>query len=646
MGNCRWRGPAACLLLWFLLGFELCASLNHEGLALLRFREMVEADPSGALAGWDGGDASPCSWFGVECSDDGRVVGLNLANLGLKSMLPPEIGQLTSMHSLILHKNFFYGIIPTEVGDLRALKVLDLGYNNFNGPIPSELINILSLEFIFLKGNRLYGGLPLELNELISLCESRVHQYRTLSNRMSTARIKENSTIRRLLLSKQNHSPKNEMLGSENSVLEPSDVSPFFSIEDPPENPIPPLLAPKHDPARPSPPLAAPPSELIPSVALPVFPNKDQTASQESKSSSSLEYALIGAAIFFVVLSLSVAIFLCYRRRKTGSVVPLSSSRQLQTETTILGESMADVTSNFCFSGITSFRRSELETACEDFSNVIGTLPGCTLYKGTLPCGAEIAVVSTLIKYAYGWSPLAEAQFRNKVETLSQVNHKNFVKLLGYCEDEEPFTRMMVFEYVSNGSLFEHLHVKEAEHLDWQARLRIVMGVIYCLNHLYQEIPPMILRNLDSSCIYLTEDNAAKISDDSFGGDKKDSEDEFDEPDECAIVYKFALLLLETISGRRPFSNDSGLLILWAHRYLTGEKPLTDMVDPTLKSAPVEQVRALTELVKLCINDNPWLRPTVAEVTRWMQEITGFSEDHSSPRNSALWWAEIEILTS
>jgi serine/threonine protein kinase len=43
------------------------------------------------------------------------------------------------------------------------------------------------------------------------------------------------------------------------------------------------------------------------------------------------------------------------------------------------------------------------------------------------------------------------------------VNHKNFVKLLGYCEDEEPFTRMMVFEYVSNGSLFEHLHGKHSQ---------------------------------------------------------------------------------------------------------------------------------------------------------------------------------------
>jgi hypothetical protein len=76
-------------------------------------------------------------------------------------------------------------------------------------------------------------------------------------------------------------------------------------------------------------------------------------------------------------------------------------------------------TSNFCFSGITSFRLSELETACEDFSNVVGTLPGCILYKGTLPCGAEIVVVSTLIKYAYGWSPIAEAQFKNKVDSSS-----------------------------------------------------------------------------------------------------------------------------------------------------------------------------------------------------------------------------------
>ena len=45
-----------------------------------------------------------------------------------------------------------------------------------------------------------------------------------------------------------------------------------------------------------------------------------------------------------------------------------------------------------------------------------------------------------------------------QIETLSRVNHKNYVNLLGYCEENEPFTRMMVFEYAPSGSFFEHLH--------------------------------------------------------------------------------------------------------------------------------------------------------------------------------------------
>jgi serine/threonine protein kinase len=57
-----------------------------------------------------------------------------------------------------------------------------------------------------------------------------------------------------------------------------------------------------------------------------------------------------------------------------------------------------------------------------------------------------------------------------QIEKLSKVNHKNFVNLLGYCEEEEPFTRMMVFEYAPNGTLFEHLH-GERENI--------------CVRHLY-----------------------------------------------------------------------------------------------------------------------------------------------------------------
>jgi serine/threonine protein kinase len=45
-----------------------------------------------------------------------------------------------------------------------------------------------------------------------------------------------------------------------------------------------------------------------------------------------------------------------------------------------------------------------------------------------------------------------------QITSLSRVNHKNFVNLLGYCQEEQPFTRMMVFEYAPNGTLYEHLH--------------------------------------------------------------------------------------------------------------------------------------------------------------------------------------------
>ena len=62
-----------------------------------------------------------------------------------------------------------------------------------------------------------------------------------------------------------------------------------------------------------------------------------------------------------------------------------------------------------------ALKRSELEIACEDFSNIIGSLSDCKLYKGTLSSGVEIAVVSTLVASAKSWSKQSESNFRKKV---------------------------------------------------------------------------------------------------------------------------------------------------------------------------------------------------------------------------------------
>lgn len=62
-----------------------------------------------------------------------------------------------------------------------------------------------------------------------------------------------------------------------------------------------------------------------------------------------------------------------------------------------------------------TLKRSEIEVACEDFSNIIGSLSDCKLYKGTLSSGVEIAVASTVITSSKDWSKPLESQFREKV---------------------------------------------------------------------------------------------------------------------------------------------------------------------------------------------------------------------------------------
>lgn len=322
---------------------------------------------------------------------------------------------------------------------------------------------------------------------------------------------------------------------------------------------------------------------------------------------------------------------LFYRRKKDTTVMPWSTG-------------LSGPLRKAFVAGVPSLGRAELQTACEDFINVIGSSSECTLYKGTLSSGVEIAVVSTSADSAKDWSDRSEEKFKNKISVLSRVNHKNLMNLLGYCTSEEPFTRMMVFEYAPCGSLFEHLHIREAEDLDWPTRLRIMMGVAYCLEHMSQLEPPVMPATLSSSSIYLTEDYAAKIADIDFCTDHdKDAELR----DEQSVVYRFGILLLELISGRLPFSEDHGLLVLWASSYLDGKRPLNGMADPMLRSSvPGEDLAALCDVVRVCINPEREKRAAMGEVARLMRGVTALSPEQATPRDNPLWWAELQIASA
>ncbi|XP_065028726.1 inactive receptor-like serine/threonine-protein kinase At2g40270 isoform X1 [Musa acuminata AAA Group] len=646
MGKRSLGGLSTLLWIYLVCGrWQLSDSLNGEGRALLALKGKVEVDPYGALANWDEEDDDPCSWCGVECTDDGRVVVLNLKNLCLKGTLSPEVGKLIHLNTLILHNNSFYGAVPGVIGELQMLKVLDLGHNNFSGVLPSDLGDVASLETLVLRGNRFAGDLLSVWSKFKMLSEVQVdkellpskRQFITMSGDVVGA-------ITRGLLGvefKQNddaHDNKNPgapdppaNLNSRppRSPSAPPPPHPPSPLPPPPPPPPPPPHPPSPLPPPPPPP-PHPPSPLPPPPPPPPPPPQSHPIS--SSSSLIISLSVGGVVCFLIVLSV---IYLYHKQtKKVVSVMPLM--------TVLNGQSQKPLVT-----GVPALRRLELETACEDFSNIIGSLSNCNLYKGTLSSGVEIAVTSAIVTSAKDWSVQDEAHFRKKISDLSKVNHKNFMNLLGHCEEEAPFTRMMVFEYAPSGTLFEHLHIKEAEPLNWTARLRIAMGLAYCLEHMMQLNPPLIPRNLNSSSIYLTEDNAAKISDLEFWNVETEADMASSEiTKESSIVYKFGIILLEIVSGRLPYSEDDGLLVLWARSYLSGKRPIKDMVDATLDPVPDEDINALVEVIQSCIDEDPNERPTMKEVADRMMLITAIPPEEANPKVSPLWWAELQIISS
>ncbi|KAL5164050.1 Protein MALE DISCOVERER 2 [Glycine soja] len=591
---------ALCLL---FQNFSLCCSLNEEGKALLKFKHGIVNDPFDALSNWvnDEVAVNPCNWFGVECSD-GRVVVLNLKDLCLEGNLVPELANLVHIKSIILRNNSFYGIIPEGIAHLNELEVLDLGYNNFSGPLPRDLGNNISLTILLLDNNDHLCGFSPEINELKMLSEYQVD---------------ENQLIRaeKRLLQTRTHEG-----GSPFNRVFPVSPAPFPSA--PPPAPATPPVVQKPAPVDRN--NSASPSPLPGPRSAPLY-----------KSSSSKNHVVVilagvmGGAVFLLISI--IGLYLC-KTNKVATVKPWATglSGQLQ---------------NAFVTGVPKLKRSELEAACEDFSNVIGTSSIGTVYKGTLSSGVEIAVASVAATSSKDWSKTLEAQFRNKIDTLSKVNHKNFVNLLGHCEEDEPFTRMVVFEYAPNGTLFEHLHIKESEHLDWGTRLRIAMGMAYCLQHMHQLEPPLVLSNLNSSAVQLTDDYAAKISDLSFLNEIasaviKSPARKNTDMTPASNIYSFGVILFEMVTGRLPYSVDNdGSLDDWASHYLQGDQPLKEMVDPTLASFQEEQLEQVDALIKSCVHPDQKQRPTMKE------RDNKITPDAAVPKLSPLWWAELEIAS-
>ncbi|KAK9073931.1 hypothetical protein SSX86_006525 [Deinandra increscens subsp. villosa] len=681
----RWTtyklGLSSFLLLILVL-IQGCSSLNPEGLALLDFRGGVSHDPYGVFRSWYQDSLDPCSWFNVHCVD-GNVHVLDLNGLSLEGVLVPELGNLTHLRRLILSQNKFSGAIPKELGGLTMLEVLDLRDNNLSGRVPSELGRMYSLKRLLLCNNNLEGPIPMEVRTLNFLYEMQYDENlptfvangvgclnrkfgRCVWQGGSKLQKKADSLLRQVKervssylypfrLTRKSFSGDSNV--SKKSKLEAEMIGNLIRrklAEESPNLAAAPSLSDEVGPpkiiARP----ATRSSGSYPAVPKskkkqnppPTESNSSQSPENKSEESRILDKWKIWVIIFFCILLLiiiAIALWCVCRSRAVKTTRPWKTgiSGQLQ---------KAFVT------GVPKLNRTELETACEEFSNIIETTEGYTLYKGTLSSGVEICVASTRISSLKDWSIRAELGFRKKIDVLSQVNHKNFVNLLGYCEEDEPFVRMMVFEYTTNGSLSEHLHIKELEHLDWISRMRIIMGTSYCLEYMHELNPPVPHTNVTSTLIYLTEDYAPKVAEVPFWRDMMSNTNVSAESESAhsalpplidteTNVYCFGILLLEIISGKPPHSDQQGHLEAWAAQCLKDKGNTSHMVDPTLKSFKQNELDIICEVIEECIQQDAQKRPTMKEVVTKLREVLRISPNQAIPGLSPLWWAELEILS-
>lgn len=328
-------------------------------------------------------------------------------------------------------------------------------------------------------------------------------------------------------------------------------------------------------------------------------------------------WILVGSLLLgsSVVLNLVLSIF--YSCRKNWCKLPLDSSCQPDPVLHL-------------------FTYKELEQATNGFSEEIGRGGFSVVYKGILASQPATPIAVKKLDRVF---EEAEKDFANEVATVCLTHHKHLVRLLGFCR--EGTNRLLVFEFMSNGSLKSYLF--GSDRPNWNQRVQIALGIAGGLAYLHEECRTQIIHcDIKPQNILLDENYAARISD--FGLAKLLGLEQtrtstamrgtigYFAPEwfkKTAItakvdVYSFGVMLLEIICCRRNFewgleSQEIVPLIDFAKEcYRSGRLDLLVEEDDDAKADKVRLEKFVMVAIS-CIQDEPWLRPPMKQVVQMLE---------------------------
>lgn len=306
----------------------------------------------------------------------------------------------------------------------------------------------------------------------------------------------------------------------------------------------------------------------------------------------------------------------------------------------------------------------ELREATNGFSKLLKIGEGGfgSVYKGSIKAvdgnGDHIIVA---IKMLNRDGLQGHKQWFAEVQFLGVVEHPNLVKLIGYCavEGERGMQRLLVYEFMPNKSLEDHLFNGTFPVLTWKTRLQIALGAAEGLTYLHEQLEvQVIFRDFKCSNVLLDKDFNPKLSD--FGLARQGPTDGkshvsttvmgtfgYAAPDYVETghltaksdVYSFGVVLYELLTGRRSFDRGQPKteqrLLDWVKRYPVNSKKFSLIIDLRLENEySLQEAQAIAKLADICLLKSAKDRPMMSQVVERLKEIIKGLEDEDSSQKS------------
>ncbi|KAL3850809.1 hypothetical protein ACJIZ3_012691 [Penstemon smallii] len=396
---------------------------------------------------------------------------------------------------------------------------------------------------------------------------------------------------------------------------------------------------------------------------------------------------IIGISIGVVIgVALAVAAFFCFRYHRKPSQIGNSSSRRaaaipirangvdsssILSDSSIGTESPRSTIQNgpngmsfwlggpkkasvVSASGILEYSYKDLQKATYNFTTLIGQGAFGPVYKAQMSTGETVAV-----KVLATDSKQGEKEFQTEVMLLGRLHHRNLVNLVGYCAEKNQ--HMLIYVYMSRGSLASHLYTDKHEPLNWELRVQIALDVARGLEYLHDgAVPSVTHRDIKSSNILLDQSMRARVAD--FGLSREEMVSKhasnirgtfgYLDPEYISTrsftkksdIYGYGVLLFELIAGRNPLQ---GLMeyVELAAMNTEGKVGWEEIGDPRLEGKfDIEELNEVAALAHRCVNRIPRKRPSMRDIVQVLSRIIKYrhstrkhhNDDSSTPRSDAV----------